>query len=280
MNAILKTAPDGSMVWVSPEQASTLDTLIVAHGGGFSNVTGYVPSTGYVKSPVINVQILTRFDTVRLYERRLNALNAITFADVKPFVEQDSRLSNLDSVSQVDAFDSRKAFEIESLTKTIEGNRSDNHRKGHDRCYITFAKGIKVHLVTEREYYTDADGKSKSRMVPVLTDGYPTANSIMVMHLELNRQIVSEGERKHVNSGVPVRMSKCIKRLLNDRSVGIRALSLKPDNFEKVSISKSVIVPNDIKPLLVEPPKVANMDRFGDDTVDGYGSYPWENPWV
>ena len=279
MNAILKTAPDGSMVWVSPEQASTIDTLIVAHGGGFSNVTGYVPSTGYVKSPVINVQILTRFDTVRLYDRRINALNAITFDDVKPFLTAP-KLTALSEAEQEDVFNARKAMEVASMMKTIVGDRSDNHRKGHDRCYVTFAKGIKVHLVTEREYYTDADGKSKSRMVPVLTDGYPTADSIMVMHLELNRQVVSEGERKHVNSGAPVLMSKAIKRLLNDRSVGIRALSLKPDNFEKVSISKSVIVPDDVKPLLVEPPKVANMDRFGDDTVDGYGCYPWENPWV
>jgi len=87
-------------------------------------------------------------------------------------------------------------------------------------------------------------------MHPVLTNGYPTVSSIMVSFLELNRTVVKEGVYKTVNSGASVLMGNAINSLLNQRSVGIRKLSLKEDNFQSLTISKNVVLPDNIQAVL------------------------------
>ena len=87
------------------------------------------------------------------------------------------------------------------MNTTLSGDRSDSHRAGHDRCYAHVADGVKVNFVTEK----DKDGL----MQPVLTDGLPTAASIMVSYLEINRTTRKEGEYKVVNSGAPGSYGQC-----------------------------------------------------------------------
>ena len=64
-------------------QADTLDRLAAMRKGCIGSVKGYRPTTGYVpgKTPVVDMQIITRFDTSKLYARKVEALNAVTFAD-------------------------------------------------------------------------------------------------------------------------------------------------------------------------------------------------------
>lgn len=235
LTQVLATDLNGKQVWMTNSQAEALEVLEEANRGGCAAVTGYVPSTGWIERPVKNIQMLTRFSYTNLLQRKRDALEAITFEDVQPHIIEGSKLDALNEDAQRETFDKRKAQELASIDKTLSGDRSDSHRQGHDRCYAQFAEGVKVHLETRK----GTDGL----MHPILKDGHPVVKSIMVNFLELNSTTVKEGERKIVNSGASVLMRNAINKVLNQRSVGIKSLSLKEDNFEKLSIHHDVIVP-------------------------------------
>ena len=239
ISRILATDTNGLKVWITKAQLEALEVLEVAQAGGCAAVHGYVPTTGYVVYPTIDLQMLTRFDYGRLLNRKMDALKAIEFADIPANVIPTLKLNGK---TDEQWFDIRKAQEIASMQKTLDNDRSDSHRQGHDRCYAHFAKGISAHLVTER--------RTDGLMHPVLTNGHPTVKSIMVSYLELNRKVVKEGQYKSVNSGASVLMKNAINKLLNQRSVGIRKLSLKEDNFQSLSISKSVVLPDNIQAVI------------------------------
>ena len=238
---ILAENVSGQQVWMTQEQFDALETLEQANRGGCAAVKGYVPSTGWIKRPTKDIQMLTRFSYTKLLERKRDALEAINFSDVQPHLT-NPKLEALSLDSQSELFEQRKQQELESIDKTLDGVRDDAHRKGHDRCYIKFAEGVKVNLVTEKR----ADGKKH----PVLTQGYPTVQSIMVQYLELNSKTVVEGERKIVNSGASVLMRNAINKVLNQRSVGIRSVSLKDDNFERLTIAHNVLLPESVQGLV------------------------------
>lgn len=222
-------------------QAETLDRLAALNKGGIGMVHGYQPTTGYVpgKTPVVDMQIITRFETSKLYARKRAALEAITFADCAEDIAKHAKLAALSAGDCLAQFNACKEAAIASLTKTLDGDRDDAHRQGHDRCYARVADGVKVHLVTEK----GGDGL----MHPVLTDGLPTLASIMVPYLELHRTVRVEGEYKVVNSGPKVLMDNIIASKLNKRSVGYKTLSLKEGNFERINVSKQSITPDDLK---------------------------------
>ena len=238
----LITLNEGTKVWASAEQADTIDTLTDTRAGGMAAVKGYMPTTNYVTPPVQDIQFLSRFSTVRLYERKLAALEAITFDDVASIVSETPKLADLSIAKAREVFEARKSKEIESLQKSLNGERDDAHRQGHDRCYARVAQGVKVHFVTEK----GEDGLKH----PVMVEGFPVVDSIMVSALFLNVKTVAEGERKVVNSGAPVLMSNAISKVLNQRSVGLRTLSLKPDNFERVTMDHKVVLPENVKALV------------------------------
>lgn len=236
ISRILATDTNGLQVWITKAQMEALEVLEVAQAGGCASVNGYVPTTGYVNCPTVNIQMLTRFSYGRLLNRKMDALKAIEFADIPANVIPSNKLKGK---TEEEWFDVRKEQEIASMQKTLDNDRSDAHRQGHDRCYAHFAKGVSAHLVTERS----TDGL----MHPVLTNGHPTVKSIMVSFLQLNRTVLVEGTRKVVNSGASVLMKNAINGVLNQRSVGIRKLSLKEDNFQSLTISKNVVLPDNIQ---------------------------------
>lgn len=241
---VLVESLDGKEVWVTPAQATALDSLSEMQGGGCAGLHGYKPTTGYVESPVVDIQMLTRFSYTRLIERKRDVLEGITFADVQPAIAKNDKLSALTVVKANEVFEARKQMELDSIERTLSGDRSDAHRQGHDRCYATFAGGIKGHLVTEK-----VDGL----MEPVTLNGTPILNNIMINYLELNRKVVKEGVRKpKPNSGAPVLMGNAIKSLLNKRSVGFKSASLKDDNFESLVMSKTEFLPEDVAPNVLE----------------------------
>jgi len=239
ISRILATDINGLQVWITKAQLEALSVLEVAQAGGCASINGYVPTTGYVVTPIVNIQMLTRFDYGRLLNRKMDALKAIEYSDIPANVIPDEKLKGK---TEQEWFTARKEQEIASMQKTLDNDRSDAHRQGHDRCYAHFARGISAHLVTEK----GTDGL----MHPVLTNGYPTVSSIMVSFLELNRTVVKEGVYKTVNSGASVLMGNAINSLLNQRSVGIRKLSLKEDNFQSLTISKNVVLPDNIQAVL------------------------------
>ncbi len=237
MSYVTLTDRNGNKFRATAEQAEALESLSVARAGGIATVYGYRPSTGYVSPPVQDMQILTKFSTGNLYRRKIAALNAIAFDDVKAIIADDEKLSVLSESDALELFTTRKAAEIASMEKTLEGDRSDAHRAAHDRNYADVADGLKVNFVTEK-----VDGLQ----IPVLTDGLPTVASIMVHYLELNRTVRVKGERKVVNSGAPVRMSNAIATVLNSRSVGLRTLSLKESNFDRLIVDRKSYIAEDV----------------------------------
>ncbi len=237
-NLITVTANDGRKVKMTAAQAKAVQTLNASRRGGCAAVKGYVPTSNWKVSPVQDIQLLTNFSTEKLYKRRLEALKAIQFSDIVDKVSGDEKLKNMTIPALKEIFDARKATLIESLERSLDGDRSDAHREAHDRCYVHIGD-VKLHLDTEK-----VDG----RMEPVVdADGAVLVKTVMVKYLELNVKTVKEGVRKVVNSGAPVRMEKLIESCLNKRSVGFKTLSLKEDNFEEFKIDNRTIEPGEIE---------------------------------
>ena len=220
---------NNELIWAPINVIEAINALIDCRKGGCASVHEYIPTTNYVVSPVQNIQFLSRVSTSRLYERRIAALEGLTFGDVADRLDRSNpKLADLSDAELADLFNQRRAMEIASMQKSLDGVRDDAHRQGHDRCYRHIGTGIKVHLVTEK----GEDGL----MHPVLTDGYPTVKSIMLSALFLTVKTIKEGERKVVNSGAPVLMSNAIKSVLTSPGLNLRTLSLKSDNFTSLSV--------------------------------------------
>ena len=238
----LVIVPEVGQVWATAQQAETLQALVSTRKGGFARVYGYTPTTNWLESPVQDISMITRFSTEKLYARKIKALDAISFADVKDAISKEPKLKALSEKEQRELFNTRKQMLIDSMDKTLEGDRSDAHRQGHDRCYLHIGQGVKVNYDTVK----GADGL----MQPVLTDGFPTVASIMITYLENSKVTRKAGVYKTKNSGAPVLMTEAIESLLNDKSVGIKMLSLKSENFERLVIDTEVILSEDVIGLL------------------------------
>lgn len=231
----------GKKVSVTQKQKDVIDALIESRKGGCATVHGYVPSTNWVDKPVQNINMITKFSISRLYERKIQALLSMTFEDVFSQTKDDEKLRQL-TVEELEAlFNERKQKEIDSMTKTLNGVRDDAHRQGHDRLYATFDNGVKINVVSQYN-------KETKQKEPVLNaKGQYSVGGILINYLALNVETVKEGVRKVVNSGCPVRMSKLIASQLNERSVGIKTLSLKEDNFDKLVISGKKITNDQVE---------------------------------
>lgn len=237
MTHTILTDLNGQKFRATAEQAEALESLSVARQGGIATVYGYKAESGRTVPTVYDAQLITRFSVENLYKRKMAALSDLRFSDVKEFIDNDPILSKLPESELLTIFNTRKAKEVDSMNATLSGDRSDAHRQGHDRCYARVADGIKVHFVTEK-----VDGL----MQPVLTDGLPTVASIMVACLELNRHIREKGEYKVVKSGAPVLMSNAISKALNKRSVGLKFLTLKESNFERLVVARRSYLPEEV----------------------------------
>jgi hypothetical protein len=233
---VTTTANDGRTVKMSSAQADTIEALTNTRKGGCGSVKGYIPSSGWVKSPVQNMQIITHFSTENLYKRRMAALEKVEFADIMDDVSKDDEFGNDMAMAEViKLFIQKKNEMIETLQKSLDGNRDDARREAHDTCYAKIGD-VKVHLVTE--------GKPK---VPVVdNNGAVEVASIMIPYLQLSKKVIVEGERKVVKSRAPTRMKNIIEKQLNSRSVDYRTLSLKADNFESFTVDRQTFVKEDV----------------------------------
>ena len=233
----------GQQVWMSETTNKALAVLETCRHGGCASVVGYSPDKGWIDRPYQNIQFISRVSTSKLYARRVAALEALQYGDIAAAVAKDAKLSDLSASDAFDLFVTRRCMEIDSMSKPLTGStgRNDSHRQGHDRCYIHVSQGVKVHLVTEK-----VDGL----MQPILRDGFPTVNSVMVEALFLNVRTTVEGTRKLVNSGVAVRMSNLIAKSINNVGNQIRFLSLKADNFEYLNIDHNAIIAKELHEVI------------------------------
>lgn len=239
---VLYTTQNNESFYCSKKQAEILNTLSETQKGGFASLTNYIATSKRVKPETANYTLLTRFNKSRLYNRKIEALKNISFDDVKKLAENDSKLSALSYNDLLQAFAERKEWEVSRLQKSNEGTLSNSKTEAHQRNYIMVADGVKVNLVT-----TKVDG----RQIPVTSEkGIPTLASILLSGLTISKEIVTAGEYKKVNSGIPVRISNCINKLLNSRSVGLKTFSLKANNFDRLRISHNEILPENVKAVI------------------------------
>lgn len=233
---ILMHATDGRLVKVSGAQAKAIEELAHARKGGCASVIGYRPTSNWVTAPVHDIQLIAKISIKNLYKRRVSALQDIAYRDVAEQVAADDKFGDLPANKCMEIFEQRKQMLMTQLTRNLEDKPKNAHQEAHDRCYV-YIGDVKVHLVTEK-----VDG----RMEPVVTEGTVMCNNILVPYLELNVTERQAGERKVVNSGAPVRMGKFIEGCLNKRSVTLKQLSLKEDNFEEFRIDRMSFLPEDV----------------------------------
>lgn len=228
--------------WCTKAQANTLEALSkMRHSGYGCWVRGYRPTTGYIVPPLLDIQIITVFQVGKVYERRRAALEKLEFTDVMLNAAIHPVLKHIEGGALFAAFLERKDRMIASLGMTLAGMREDNYRQGFDRNYIHVAKGVRVNVKGERV------GDIKE---PTLKDDLPIAENILVSYLEISRVVREEGRAKAPpNSGVPVLIQNIIESLLNARSVEIKTLSLKPDNFESLDLARDLMLTSDILAL-------------------------------
>lgn len=232
---VVVTANDGRSVKMTARQANTIETINNTRKGGCGSVIGYVPTTNWDIPPVQDIQLITHFSTENLYKRRLKALDAIKYADVAPFLGGDEVLRNLTVKECIEIFEARKEKMMESLRKSLDGDRSGAHRQAHDRCYAIVGD-VKVHLLTE----------GKPAMPIEDAEGNVIVDTIMIPYLELNVTERQKGKRKVVNSGKDVRIGNLITKCLNKRSEVYKTLSLKEDNFEVFRVDHQEFLPEHV----------------------------------
>ncbi len=220
--------------WASDAQAQAIE-LLQETKTGFATVHGYVSTSGYVTPQTADINFITKFNIMRVYERAIAALSELHFEDVKEELLK-SKFGTIPINELRAAFFERVTSEIDSMQKTLDGDRSDAHREAHDRNYIGIAPAVKVHLKTKK------DGDIRK---PIIFKEYPLVESIMIGMIEIGRTITEAGEYKIVKSGLPVTISNIVKSKL-PRSAKLKFLSLKEDNFKSISIGGTEIIPDDI----------------------------------
>lgn len=237
---------EGTPVWATPKQASDLTILARLQNGGIATVRGYQPTTDWKAVPTVDLSFISKFSTNRLYQRKLEALKALSFNDLDI---KEAKILALSPSDQHRLFLDCLGKMIASMQKTLDDDRSDAHRQGHDRCYLHAAMGVKIHLVTE----TRADGLKH----PVLVDGHPQVDSIMLSVIELGRKYIVPGERKVVNSGAKVLMDNAINSALKSRTCQFRTISLKSDNHNSLAIGGEVLDPQEVVKVQTLHPDLA-----------------------
>lgn len=243
MTLQIYTTENNEQFLCTKEQAEVLDTLREVGRGGIGAVRGYVPTSGYDVSPELDIQFITRISTNALYERKIAALELIKFNDFSTGdIAKHPKLAALTYAEAEELFNTRKQMMIESMQKTLSGDRSGASREGHDRNNISICQGLKVNLEGRKvdgikvpTTYTAPNGKQ-----------LPKCESILLSYLEISRTVVKPGQFKVVNSGAPVLMSELIESRLNQKSVGLKTLSLDPSKFRSISVANKQILKEDL----------------------------------
>lgn len=71
----------------------------------------------------------------------------------------------------------------------------------------------------------------------------------MVHYLQISKDVTVPGEYKVVNSGPKVLMDNIIESQLNSRSVSLKTLSLKEDNFDRLVVARKTYLPEDVSSI-------------------------------
>jgi hypothetical protein len=235
-----KVTINGETFNATQKQLDALELLASTNKGSFAVVHDYVSDSGRIKPETADITFISGFSYERLNQRKREALEALQFEDIKPNIKA-KKLTALKEDAQKKAFEERKADLISSIDKTASGDRDDAQRQAHDRCYARICEGIRVHFKT-----IDATVEGKKRKEPIMLDGAPIVESIMVEMIEIKRNVKVAGEYKFVDSGVPKLMGNLIEAEL-PKGAKFKNLSLKEDNYTLLKIGGEELTPEDTK---------------------------------
>lgn len=228
---LIKTTIGDKECWATQKQINTLNTLDQTIKGGFATVHGYMPTSNYINPPTVNINFISRFSSEKLYARKMKALQDVKFSDL---TITDPKLTALSTTEQQTLFHSCVTKMLESMQKTLNGDRSDNYRQAHDTFYGKSSMGVKVHFQTT---------KNGKETILTLLEGLPIVDSIMLSVIEIGRKVITEGTYKTVNSGPKVLMDNAINKAIKSKTISMKTISLKSGNHTDVTIGGELIQP-------------------------------------
>jgi hypothetical protein len=218
-------------VHITEGQFDALEMLKLCANGGFATAVGYKPTSNWETVPTMDYQFVSKFSTRKLYQRRMDALTSIAFADLNL---SHPKLKALDKATLQIQFAECMKLMVESHKKTLDGDRSDAHRQAHDEFYAPVCQGVKVHLLTEKR-----DGKT---VLVTGADINPVVDTIMLSGLVIGSKTRVEGKRKVVNSGPKVLMDNAIEAAWKGKhKLSMITLSLKADNHDHIRIGGEIL---------------------------------------
>lgn len=213
-------------VSVSPSILATLATLendMVSNR--FTAIDGYRNEQG----EVANFLIRAATSCGSVYGSTLDELNAVTFESL----DADALAKWVPSKGKNSFATAREQFNFcmeakrASILKTLSGDRSGAHREGHDRCSRSPLAGVTLDLVTEK--------REDGLMHPITNDkGEFIAKGLRLHGVVIQKAVITEGEKKVVNSGSKVLMDSIIEKAMNAKRVALRTFSLMDGKFEAV----------------------------------------------
>lgn len=228
----------GQQVNITERQLDVLNSLDSCRHGGFATVHGYKSGTvgkkKCLRQRVSNINFVSKFHYTTLVEKWLDKAETV-------------ELEDLDLPANAAAkFSEAKAELIASYKRTLDDEKTNStpinegHRAGHKRCYIHSDTGIKCNLVTTFD-------KDLKCMIPVIAEnGLPTIASIMVSVLQINQKILDPGEYGATKHQAKTIAKNAIEKLAKGVSKPYKMLSLKDDNFEKLSMDGEEISSEDL----------------------------------
>lgn len=207
----------------------------VTADAGFGAVKGYVTQgRDYITPQTQDEQFVGKFKLDSYYRKTNEVVASVTLdmLNLDKWVPSKNKNSCDNAQDQLDLC---KSLMIQSNLKTLNKDRTDAHRIGHDACHVNVCHGVKVHLVTEKN--------DEGLMRPVLHgNGLPIVDCIRLAGLGIHRIVTKKGTRKSKDSGSKVLMDNAIRRVLP--SLGVcwyKSWSLRDGYFERVRIGGNEI---------------------------------------
>ena len=212
-------------VLVSDSIAQAVKILQATPKGAFATIHDYES-----KDTISDINFRSRFSYLNYNAKKKELLKELKFEELEI---KDEKLVLLSELEQNLQFNECVAKMIESIDKTKDGDRSDNHRKAADKFYLSVAPGIKLKLKT-----MVIGGET----LLVKNDGIPEATSIQLSMVERSRTYKVKGEYKKVNSGNKVRMDKEIAKVLKKKGLGTYKTITLGNNFSTLNIGGKELV--------------------------------------
>lgn len=181
-------------------------------------IEGYVPKSGYIDPPEVNVAIKLVDDLTEHYNARHKAIESVSLSDIK------SKFPDVEGIE--DTFIQRKKKLLESFNPNKE--KSDKPPRNSNTVYVS--SGIKLALGD------------------VIEEGLREVSHIILSGVEVDRFYVKSGTKKPVKSGIPVQVENAIeKEARNYCSEAFRTYALTEGSWKSITVDGKIITPNDVQ---------------------------------